>query len=814
MVISYDWLTRYLPVDNEEVKKRVTPEKLSQILTSIGLEVESLEKKENIRGGLEGLVVGEVLTCGKHPDADKLKLTSVSIGTDYPLQIVCGAPNVATGQKVIVAPVGTTVYPVTGDSFTIKKAKIRGVESEGMICAEDEIGLGTDHNGIKVLSTSLPAGTLLTAVYPVKTDYIFEIGLTPNRTDAMSHFGVARDVCAYLSYHLNKDIKPRSPLHHPVNTNDNGKPISIHIRYPEGCSRFCGMLIEHIEVKESPSWLKDRITSIGLNSINNIVDITNFILHETGQPLHVYDADKVAGRELIARSARADEPFIALDGKERKLNEGDVVIADSEKPLCIAGVYGGLNSGVTSQTKNILLESAWFDPAHVRRTSLKHNLRTDAASRFEKGVDIGNCDLVLEHAAQLILETCPEGIPGKHIDVYPNPVTLRSVELSFEYLQKLIGKKYSPEAVKSILSKLDFIVKDFNEKKIVVDVPTSKTDIFLPADLVEEILRIDGLDAVVIPKGIFITPSIDQSYTANATKEKVANLLTGMGFHETFTNSISSTSFYNKETLDHSIKMINSLSAELDVMRPALIPSVLQVVAHNQNRKIFNLRCFEFGKIYSQSENNFNETPKLCLYITGNLTDKGWRSKPIVSDFFHLKTVVENLFTALGLNTASFIAGESDQFIHYSEIRLKKQAIGFMGEIHPEIRKSFDVKQEVYYAEIDWNPVLIHIAKQHVTFSEIPKYPAVTRDLSLVIDRNTHYGEIRDTVKQLNIPVLKSVRLFDLFESEKLGENKKAMAVSFTIQDETKTLTDGETDAIMKKIIDAVEKQNGAIIRK
>jgi phenylalanyl-tRNA synthetase beta chain len=813
MTISYDWLCQYLPLENLAVKDAVEPGKLSVILTSIGLEVESLEKKENIRGGLANLVVGEVLNCEKHPGADKLKITRVNIGGDQILQIVCGAPNVGVGQKVIVAPVGTTVHPISGEDFLIKKAKIRGVESMGMICAEDEIGLGNDHAGIKILDAELHPGTKLTEIFNIQTDYVFEIGLTPNRTDAMSHLGVARDVCAYLSYHLDQEIRPDNPLAKYSSTNGNAETNFVKIEDEKACARFCGAKISGIEVKESPEWLKERLSIIGINSINNIVDITNFVLHESGQPLHAYDADKVLNESLFIRSARKGESFVTLDSKERKMNEGDILVADAEKPLCIAGVYGGINSGVKAETKNIILESAWFNPVNIRRTSLQHNLRTDAAARFEKGVDIGNTYRVLLRAVDLIRETCPGAVVEKITDVFPAPPAARTVELDFDYLKKLSGKAYPSPLVRSVLNNLGFEILNISEEKIKVNVPTSKTDIHAPADLVEEIMRIDGLDNIEIPKGIYITPSIDSTANARSLREKLANHLVGLGFYETFTNSITNSAYYNEEVLATSARMINSLSSELDILRPAMVQSALAVVAHNQNRKNNDLRCFEFGKIYSHADNQFTETRKLCIYITGS-SEPGWRIKSHRTDFFQLKGIIENLLHFAGTPAMSFQDVNLSGYINSTGIQVKKQEMGFVGEVSQKLLKIFDIKQPVFYAELDWDALLSLVSKQRVTFREIPKYPAVTRDLSLVVDKGVSYGALRDTVKQVNIPELKKLALFDLFESEKLGENKKAMAISFTLQDETKTLTDEDTETMMNTLITAFETKNGAVIRK
>ena len=593
MTISYKWLSEYLPVTIE-------PEKLSKILTSLGLEVESLEAFEEVKGGMQGLVIGEVLECEKHPNADKLSVTKVNVGGDAPLQIVCGAPNAAAGQKVVVATVGTTIYPKKGDALTMKVAKIRGVESHGMICAEDEIGLSDDHAGILVLPAAVIVGTPAADYFKPYTDWIYEIGLTPNRMDAMSHLGVARDVCAYLSHHNKKEHKVVSPYKNNWKSDANTLPITVAIENSNACQRYSGVSISGVAVKESPQWLQQKLKAIGARPINNIVDITNYILHETGQPLHAFDADKITGNTIVVKNLPAGTTFTTLDDKERKLNAEDLMICNSTDGMCIAGVFGGLHSGVSNSTTNIFLESAWFNPVDIRKTSFRHGLRTDAATRFEKNTDISNTVNVLKRAALLIKELAGGTIASEIVDVYPAAKKKATIALKYHYLKKLSGKNYHSDTVKNILTALNFeIVKD-DIDALWVAAPYSKPDITLPADVVEEIMRIDGYDNIEIPATIAITPSVDTDGYKHTYKEKTANYLAGLGFNEIITNSITNTAFYTEDELKQSVTMLNSLSADLNMMRPSMLETGLQVVAHNLNRKNLNLKLFEFGKTYHQ----------------------------------------------------------------------------------------------------------------------------------------------------------------------------------------------------------------------
>ncbi|MEP6712987.1 MAG: phenylalanine--tRNA ligase subunit beta [Ferruginibacter sp.] len=808
MIISYNWLSEYLPV-------KIETEKLSKILTSIGLEVESLHKYESIKGGLQGLITGEILSCEKHPDADKLKLTTVNIGGIEPLQIVCGASNVALGQKVIVATIGTTIYPTNGDPITIKKAKIRGIESQGMICAEDEIGTGNTHEGILLLPAGTAVGLDVATLFNSYEDVIFEIGLTPNRMDAMSHLGVAKDVYAYLAHHEKNDLPLKLPYKNNFKADNNNLVIEINIENNAGCQRYSGLTISNLTVGDSPIWLQQKLKAIGLKPINNIVDITNYILHETGQPLHAFDANKIKGNKIIIKNAAEGNVFTTLDEKERKLSATDLMICNTEEPMCIAGIYGGLQSGVTKETKNIFLESAWFNPETIRKTSLKLGLRTDAATRFEKGVDISNTTNVLKRAALLIKEIAGGEISSDVIDIYPEPMEQTSVGLKYHYLKKLSGKNYHGGTIKNILVALGFEIIKEGIDEIWVKVPYSKPDISIPADIVEEIMRIDGLDNIEIPMAITISPSVDKSSGVMALKEKIANYLTGLGFYEIFTNSITNSNYYDEVVLQATVKMINNLSADLDVMRPSMLQTGLEVIAHNINRKNSSLQLFEFGKTYSTAiTGEYKEKTHLCLYVSGLVNDGGWQSKPVKADFYFLKGVCEKVLAAMGATGLTFEKTTDPDFQESILIKLHDKTVGITGNIHPEVLPQFDIKEPVFYADIYWDE--IPALKNNVTiqYKELGKFPSVERDLALVVDIATSYAQIQAVVAAANIDFLKSIKLFDIFESDKLGAGKKSMAVNFTFLDESKTLTDREIDEMMNILISNFENSLYAEIRK
>lgn len=809
MTISYNWLSEYLPWSIE-------PEKLSKILTSIGLEVESLTFYENVKGGLAGLTVGEVLTVAQHPNADKLKITTVNIGAEAPLQIVCGASNVAVGQKVIVATVGTTIYPSSGEPLTMRVAKIRGEESFGMICAEDEIGLGTSHDGIMVLAADTVVGTPAATLFEPYQDWVYEIGLTPNRMDAMSHYGVAKDVCAYLTHH-EKEAKPVTPFPSSFAPDQNNKTIAVSIENEAACKRYAGIELTGVTVADSPAWLKNRLTAIGVRPINNIVDVTNYILHETGQPLHAFDAAAITGGKVIVKNVAAGTAFTTLDTKERKLQDSDLLICNATNPMCIAGVFGGAASGVHAGTTSIFLESAWFHPTTIRKTSLHHGLRTDAATRFEKGVDIASTVQVLKRAALLIKEVAGGSISSDITDIYPSVTPKTEVAVKYHYIKKLSGKNYHPEAVKKILTALGFEVLGEGIDELRVAVPYSKPDISIPADIVEEILRIDGLDNIEIPTTITISPAVEVASAKEVIKEKTTQFLVGKGFVEIFTNSITNSQYFTPAVLETAVKMMNNLSADLDVLRPSMLETGLETIAYNCNRRNHNLRLFEFGKTYATSgSGQYSEKEHLCIYLSGLDTEEGWRVKSKEQDLLMAKGILQAIATITGLppiswslddtakDTASTCVAATVGGIHIATLQ----------EVSPKKRQQFDIKQGVVFVDIDVAALVTAAEKQKIVYKEVSKFPAVQRDLALVVDRAVTYAAIELAVGTVKLPKLKGIRLFDVFESDKLGVNKKSMALSFTFVDEEKTMTDTETDSMVSKLIGAFEKELGAEIRK
>lgn len=808
MTISYNWLSRYIP-------EKIAPEKLSKILTSIGLEVESLHHYSSIKGDLQGLVVGEVLTCEKHENADKLKVTTVDTGNGAPVQIVCGAANVAAGQKVVVAPVNTILHPTTGDSFTIKKAKIRGVESEGMLCAEDEIGLGQSHDGIMVLPADTKVGTAVDSLYKNYEDEIFEIGLTPNRMDAMSHLGVARDVLAYINHHEKKTLQLQLPAIENFVVDKTPAPVKINIENEAACRRYAGVTIEGITVEESPAWLQNSLRAIGVQPINNIVDITNYVLHDTGQPLHAFDTDKIKGNTINVKTLAAGTSFKSLDGKERKLFENDLMICDGDNtPMCMAGVYGGADSGINSGTKDIFLESACFSPSFIRASSLKHNLRTDAAARFEKGIDISVVLNVLKQATSLILQIAGGKIKGGFTDIYPVGAEKTVVRLKYHYLKKLSGKNYHGDAVKNILTRLGFTILKDDIDELTLAVPLSKPDISIPADIVEEILRIDGLDNIEIPTAITISPSINANAAGLKLKQKVAGHLTGMGFHEIFTNSITDSKYYTEEELKTSVKMLNSLSADLNIMRPQMLQTGLEVVAYNKNRKNNDLLLFENGKTYTQQNGKYFEQKHLCLYLSGNILKAGWQQKEKSSDFYYLKTMCNQLLQICGLKNIEWKNLESEANMdNASGIWYNDTLVGYLGETSKIELNKFGIKDPVFFADLLWDKILNFQLQSNITYKEISRLPAMERDLALIVDSKLTFDKIESSIKKANAEFLTNIKLFDVFESDKLGKDKKSMAVSFTFLNEEKTLTDKETDAMVAKILKQLHADVGAEIR-
>lgn len=801
MTISYNWLEQYLP-------KKLSVEELSALLTSIGLEVEGIELIESIKGGLKGLVIGEVLTCEQHPNADKLKKTTVNVGGERALSIVCGAANVAAGQKVVVATLGCMVHPINGDAFEIKKAKIRGEESEGMICAEDEIGLGNSHAGIMVLPEAAVVGTLAADYFNVPAaDTALYIGLTPNRSDAMSHIGVARDVCAYLSHHEGKKYEVKLPSNSIEAPNTQQVKVTIDANAQHTCLRYAGISLHNVQVAPSPEWLKSALNTIGLRSINNVVDITNYVLHEYGQPLHAFDSDKISGQQIRVQHLSEGTKFVTLDEKERSLFAEDLMICDAEKGLCIAGVFGGNNSGVTERTKNIFLESAYFTASSVRRTSLRHGLRTDAATHFEKCVDMNNVLPALQRAASLMVEIAGATIASNIQDIYPKPLEEISVSATYHYIQSLSGKQYSPQAIKGILTALGFEYVAENAEGFTVKVPTHKNDVSLAADLVEEIVRIDGLDQIEIPKRLNIS-LLKPLPNDRSQRDKIATSLCGMGFQEIVTNSITNSKYYPEET--PMVRMINSLTSELDVLRPSMLESGLEVVHYNVNRKNQNLALFEMGNVYSTSGvGQYQETPIVALWISALVREASWSQKAEPVNLFYVRSVIENLLEISGIDKAAAQVDNEDVLLW----KWKNERLCWVQKVAQEKLKRFDIKQEVYYAEINWQLWSKAMTAHKIKYSEVPKYPAVQRDLALVLDRSTPFEEVQKVTRQLQLSSLKSFELFDIFESEKLGLDKKSYALNYTFQLADRTLTDIEIEEQMKQLINAYTNKLQAQIR-
>lgn len=801
MTISYNWLQQYLP-------KNLSVEALSSILTAIGLEVEGTELVETLKGGLQGLVIGQVLTCEQHPNADKLKKTTVDVGGDRPLNIVCGAANVAAGQKVVVATVGCMVHPMHGAAFEIKKAKIRGEESEGMICAEDEIGLGESHAGIMVLPDDVQIGMLAAKYFNIPAgDTALHIGLTPNRSDAMSHIGVARDVCAYLSHHEGKSYAVQLPNYSIETKATHQIKVNIDENAKDACLRYAGISLEGVQVGPSPDWLKRSLQTIGVRSINNIVDITNFVLHEYGQPLHAFDADKIEGKEINVRFLPEGTKFISLDEKERALYAEDLMICDAQKGLCIAGVFGGNESGVTDNTINIFLESAYFTASSVRRTSLRHGLRTDAATHFEKCVDINNVLPALQRAAALMVDIAGARIASDIQDIYPKPIEPIMVSATYHYIQRLSGKQYEPASIKGILQALQFDIVAEDALGFTVKVPSSKNDIHIPADLVEEIIRIDGLDQIALPTRLNIS-LLKPIPNDRTQREKIATALCGFGFQEIVTNSISNSKYYSEDS--SMVRMINSLTSELDVLRPSMLASGLEVLHYNINRKNQNLALFEFGNTYSTSGvGKYNESPTVALWITGAVRIASWSQKAEPASLYFAKSIVENLLAISGIDKASCSVDEQDTL----QWKWKNESLCSAYKVPATQLKQFELKQDVYYVAIHWSVWRKAMQASFIKYAEVPKYPSVQRDLALVLDKTTRFEEVQKITRQAQIAALKHFDLFDVFESEKLGADKKSYALNYTFQLTDRTLTDVEIEESMQQLIQAYQNKLQAQIR-
>ena len=817
MKISYSWLKEYIDVN-------LTPQEISDILTSIGLEVESLEKVEAVKGGLKGVVIGQVLTCAKHPDADKLSITTVNIGKTEPLNIVCGAPNVAAGQKVMVATVGTTLY-FNDSELTLKKTRIRGQLSEGMICAEDELGLGTSHDGIMVLPSDAPIGTPASDFFNLEDDYQFEIGLTPNRIDAASHFGVARDLAAYLN--LTKDTKATKPSVDHFKIDSNNLPIPVEVKNAEACPRYSGITISNVRVGPSPEWLQKRLRSIGLSPINNVVDVTNFVLHEVGQPLHAFDADKIEGKKVVVGTLPQDSPFTTLDDVERKLSSEDLMICNTTEGMCIAGVFGGNKSGVNEGTKNIFLESAYFNPVWIRKTAKRHGLSTDASFRYERGADPNITIWALKRAALLIKEVTGGDISSEIVDVYPNPVENFRVELSIDYTTKLIGKNIPKETIRQILTGLDIAIEAENDDMLSLSIPPYRVDVQRPADVVEEILRIYGYNNVEISNKVNSTLAHSTRPNKQMVTKLISDTLTGIGMYEIMCNSLTKKAYYDKlktYPTENTVEIINPLSTDLNGLRQTLLFGGLESVIYNINRKKGNLKLYEWGNCYTFDKTKesyevalkaYNEDMRLALWLTGDDTEESWMKKQEKVTFYHLKAKVFNILDKLGIDTNSLNLSEapSDIFEYGISLVINGKTLGYLGMVSKRICKDFDIKQEVYFAELEWESLFKMAKKNRVQFNEIPKYPEVRRDLALLVNEDVTFAQIKEVAQKSERKLVKDINLFDVYKGANLGEGKKSYAVSFILQDDSKTLTDKQIDKVMNNLIGAFDRDLGAQIR-
>lgn len=824
MKISYNWLKDYLGIE-------LSPEALSELLTDCGLEVEGLEKWQSVKGGMEGMVIGEVLTCERHPDADRLSVTTVDTGGDSPLPIVCGAPNVAAGQKVVVATVGTTLYQ--GDeSFEIRKAKIRGQVSEGMICAEDEIGLGKDHEGIIVLAGDARAGTPAADYFNIEEDHVFEIGLTPNRTDAMSHIGVARDIKAVLqntAFLEGKtiDLELHMPPVESFKTENTSLDIPVTVENPEACPRYAGVTLTGITVKESPAWLKNRLTAIGLRPINNIVDITNYVLHETGQPLHAFDADEITGKKVVVKKMKEGTAFITLDEIERKLSANDLMICNSKEGMCIGGVFGGIRSGVTEKTTSIFLESAYFDPVHIRKTSKFHDLQTDASFRFERGVDPGMTLYALKRAALLIREIAGGTVSSEIQDFYPAEIQKVNLDISWKNIDRLIGKSIDKDAIVNILQALDFEIVAKSGAGLNVNVPRYRVDVTREADVIEEILRIYGYNNVEIGTKLLSSISPAKKPDPERIRYVLSEYLTGSGYTEIMNNSLTRSAYYEESPdfdKDSIVPVANPLSRDLNLMRRSLLFGGLEVILYNQNRKMSDLRLFEFGQVYSKQPHTdknlpvtekYHEDFQLVLFLSGRKEPESWHSSDRPVDFFTLKATCQSLLGRAGIAVNRLKYSEDhpaflEQGITY---RLGKEVVMIMGEVTQKILRDFDIRQPVYYAELSMEPALKLIAGNTISFAEIPRFPEVRRDLALLLDRDIPYSEVEKVAFETERNLLKRVNLFDVYEGKNIEPGKKSYAVSFILRDEEKTLTDKMIDKVMNKMIQAYQSRLNATIR-
>ncbi len=827
MNISYNWLKRYIALKDDA-------ETVAKILTSIGLEVGTVEEKESIRGGLKGLVVGEVLKCEPHPNSDHLHITKVNVGEAEPLPIVCGAPNVAAGQKVIVATIGTVLYD--GDqSFTIKKGKLRGEDSFGMICAEDEIGVGTDHAGIIVLPADTPVGMKAADYYHIENDTIIEVDITPNRSDAASHYGVARDLYAYYKAH-GQEVALTKPSVDEFKSDLNESPISVHVEAPDAAPRYSGLYIKSVEVKESPEWLKNSLLAIGLRPINNIVDVTNFVLHECGQALHAFDADKIKGNEIHVRYARKGEKFVTLDGVEREMDARDLMIANKEEAMCIAGVFGGLESGVTENTKNIFLESAYFDPVTIRKTSRRHQLQTDASFRYERGCDPCNTIYVLKRAAMLIQELAGGEFVGTIHDNIASQELLKpwSVTIDINRVNSLIGKAIGEDTIETILRALEINIVAKHGDSWQLEVPRYRVDVQRECDVVEDILRIYGYDNIEFPEKLNTSLAYGIKPDPEKLRRKIAEQLTAQGFNEILNNSLTKVSYYEpltQLTLDTCVKIMNPLSQDLGVMRQALLFGGLESIARNANRKNSDLKFYEFGNCYHYNgelkiknyeliQNDplkaYSEEPHIGLWLTGNKAAQTWVRKEEKTTFYQLRAYVNNILVRLGVDLSKTTVERLENELFSDGLVIKAangKALGYIGIVARKQLKIFDIDQEVYYADLDWNQLLKQNKQYKAVINDLPKYPEVKRDFALLVDKSVEFADLARAAFSTEKKLLKNVYLFDVYEGKNLEPGKKSYALSFILQDAENTLKDTQIENIMNRLKATFEEKFNATLR-
>ena len=820
MNISYNWLKEYVNFD-------LTPDEVAAALTSIGLETGDVEEVQSIKGGLEGLVIGEVLTCEPHPNSDHMHITTVNLGQGDPVQIVCGAANVAAGQKVVVATLGTKLYD--GDEcFTIKKSKLRGVESNGMICAEDEIGIGTSHEGIIVLPEDVVPGTLAKDYYNIKSDYVLEVDITPNRSDACSHYGVARDLYAWLIQN-GRQATLKRPSADAFKVDNHDMNIDIVVENTEACPRYAGVAIKNVTVKESPEWLQNKLRLIGVRPINNIVDITNYILHAYGQPMHCFDADKIKGGKIVVKTCPEGTKFVTLDEVERKLSDRDLMICNAEEPMCIAGVFGGLDSGTTETTKDVFLESAYFHPTWVRKTARRHGLSTDSSFRFERGIDPNGTIYALKEAALLVKELAGGEIASELKDNYPAPIADFPVELSYEYTNALIGKVIPAETIKSIVTSLEMKITGETPEGLSLLVPAYRVDVQRPCDVVEDILRIYGYNNVEIPTSVKSSLSVKGDVDKSVKLQNlVSEQLVGCGFNEIMNNSLTAATYYEGlETYkpENLVQLMNPLSNDLNVMRATLLFGGLESIQHNANRKNADLKFFEFGNCYhfnAEKKNPekvlaaYSEELHLGLWITGKRVSNSWAHPDENTSVYELKAYVLNIFRRLGVNFGGLVFGNLTDDIYSVAISVHTRGgklLATFGVLHKKIQKAFDIDNEVYYADLNWKELMKAIKNNTVAYKEISKFPAVKRDLALLIDKKVQFAEIEKIAYETDKKLLKSVELFDVYEGKNLEAGKKSYAVSFMLQDENATLNDKQIDKVMQKLIANLQNKLDAKLR-